>query len=49
MKIWINILAWTAMLTLAFRLGDVVAVLLSLGGWGFMHAMIEDIFGIDDF
>lgn len=49
MKIWINVLVWTVVLTLAFRLGDAVAMLLSLGGWGFLHVMIEEVFGDDDF
>jgi len=48
-KIWINVLGWTAALTLAFRLGDVTAMLLSLAGWYFMHDMIEEVFGDDDF
>ncbi len=49
MKIWINVAVWTVMLTLSFRLGDPLAMLLSLMGWGFMHVMIEEVFGDDDF
>lgn len=49
MKIWINVAVWTVLLALSFRLGDPLAMLLSLMGWGFMHVMIEDVFGDDDF